>query len=151
MTDELRFERIINAPPDVVFEAFTTQAGQEAFYGRDEPVWIVESDCDLRVGGLWSIRFGPERDHLHRHRHRFEVLDRPRRLVLASTEVRADGSTFDFATEFRFAEQDSQTLMTMLQTGFPNSELRAEHGRGLPDAFAQFARAVRRWGGKVTG
>jgi uncharacterized protein YndB with AHSA1/START domain len=54
--DELRFERVIDVPPDVVFEAFTTDGGQQAFYGQDDSGWIVESDCDLRVGGVWRSR-----------------------------------------------------------------------------------------------
>jgi uncharacterized protein YndB with AHSA1/START domain len=29
--DELRVELVIDAPPDVVFEAFTTDGGQQAF------------------------------------------------------------------------------------------------------------------------
>ena len=37
MTDELRLARVIDAPPDVVFEAFTSNGGQEAFYGTDDP------------------------------------------------------------------------------------------------------------------
>ena len=37
MTDELRLERVIDAPPDVVFDAFTTDGGQIAFYGTDDP------------------------------------------------------------------------------------------------------------------
>jgi uncharacterized protein YndB with AHSA1/START domain len=143
MTDELRVERVIDAPPDAVFEAFTTDGGQEAFYGQDDPGWIVESDCDLRVGGVWTVTFGPARSHLYRHRPVFEVIDRPRRLVLATTEFRADGSSFDFAIEFTFEEQDRRTLMTMTQTGFPTAELRDEHGRGVPNAFARFERAVR--------
>ena len=32
MIDEVRFERVIDASPDVVFEAFTTDGGQQAFY-----------------------------------------------------------------------------------------------------------------------
>jgi uncharacterized protein YndB with AHSA1/START domain len=143
MTDELRFERLIDAPPDLVFEAFTTPGGQQAFYGQDDPGWIVESDCDLSVGGVWTVRFGPARDQLYRHRHRFEVIDRPRQLVLATTEFRVDGSSFDFAVEFTFAEQDGRTLMTMMQTGFPTAELRDEHGRGVPNALARLERAIR--------
>jgi uncharacterized protein YndB with AHSA1/START domain len=36
-------------PPEAVFDAFTGEDGQEAFYS--ERGWIVESECDLRVGG----------------------------------------------------------------------------------------------------
>jgi uncharacterized protein YndB with AHSA1/START domain len=142
MTDELRLKRVIDAPPDVVFEAFTTDGGQAAFYGQDDPGWIVESDCDLRVGGVWTVTFGPSRSRLYRHRHLFEVIERPRRLVLATTEFRGDGSSFDFAIEFTFEEQGSGTLMTMTQHGFPTAELRDEHERGMPNAIARLERAI---------
>jgi uncharacterized protein YndB with AHSA1/START domain len=138
MTDELRLERVIDAPPDVVFEAFTTDGGQQAFYGQDDPGWIVESDCDLRVGGVWTVTFGPSRSH----RHVFEVIDRPSRLVLATSEFRADGSSLEFAIEVTFEEQHGKTLMTMTQSGFPTAELRDEHGRGAPNAFARLERAI---------
>lgn len=143
MTDELRIERIIDAPPSVVFDAFTTRGGQEAFYGTDDPGWIVESRCDLRVGGIWTVTFGPSKDHLYQHRSLFEVLDRPQRIVLATTELRPDGPGFDFSVEFIFEEQDGQTRMTMIQSGFPTSELREEHGRGVPRAFDRLERAIR--------
>ena len=142
MTDELRLARRIDAPPDIVFEAFTTDGGQQAFYGQDDPGWIVESDCDLRIGGVWTVAFGPSRSRLYRHRHVFEVVDRPRRLALATTEFRADGSSFDFTIELTFEEQGSGTLMTITQSGFPTAELRDEHGRGMPNAVARLERAI---------
>ena len=143
MTDELRFERVINAPPDVVFDTFTTEGGQDAFYGQDDPGWIVESACDLRVGGVWTVTFGPSASHLYRHRNVFEVVDRPRRLVLATTESRPDGSSFDFAIEITFEAHDGGTRMTLTQNGFPTAELRDEHGRGVANAVARLERAIR--------
>lgn len=143
MTDELRIDRVIDAPPDAVFDTFTAEDGRLAFYGQDDPGWIVESHCDLRVGGVWTITFGPSRSHLYRHRHVFEVIDRPRRLVLATTESRPDGSSFDFAIEFTFEPHDDLTLMTIIQSGFPTAELREEHGRGVPNSFARLERAIR--------
>jgi uncharacterized protein YndB with AHSA1/START domain len=142
VTDAVRLERVIDAPPDVVFEAFTTDGGQEAFYGQDDPGWVLESECDLRVGGVWTITFGPSRRRLYRHRHVFEVIDRPWRLVLATTETRPDGSSFDFAIELTFEERDGGTLMTVTQSGFPTAELRDEHGRGGPNAFDRLERAI---------
>jgi len=142
MIDKLRIDRVIDAPPDIVFDAFTTDGGQVAFYGSDDPGWIVESHCDLRVGGLWTVTFGPSSTHLYRHRNVFEVIDRPRRLMLATTEHRPDGSSFDFSIEFTFEEQEGKTLMTVTQSGFPTAELRDEHGRGVPNAFTRFERAI---------
>ena len=81
MTHDLRFRRVIDAPPEVVFDAFTRRDGQRAFYGQDDPGWIVQSDCDLRVGGVWTVAFGPSPSQLYRHTHVFEAIERPRRLI----------------------------------------------------------------------
>jgi uncharacterized protein YndB with AHSA1/START domain len=143
MTHDLRFARLIGAPPERVFDAFTTAGGQLAFYGQDDPGWIVQSSCDLRVGGVWNVEFGPSRDQLYRHRHVFRDIERPRRLALTTTEFRLDGTSFEIEVEFNFEEQDGNTLMTMLQWGFPTPELRDEHRVGLPNAFARLERAVR--------
>jgi uncharacterized protein YndB with AHSA1/START domain len=142
MNHELRFARVIDAPPEAVFEAFIEPDGQRAFYGKDDPGWVVESRCDLRVGGVWTVAFGPSRGELYRHRHVFEVIEPPRRLVLATTETRLDGSSFDLRLEFTFEAEDGKTVMTMVQHGFPSRELRDEHRVGLPNAFDRLARAI---------
>jgi uncharacterized protein YndB with AHSA1/START domain len=142
MTHELRFERLIDAEAEAVFDAFTDRGGQAAFYRQNEPGWIVRSQCDLRVGGVWTVEFGPSEDRIYRHRHVFRVIDRPRRLVMATTETRLDGSSFETEMEFVFEEQDGKTLMRLLHRGFPTTELRDEHTRGLPEAFAQLDRFV---------
>jgi uncharacterized protein YndB with AHSA1/START domain len=133
---------VIDAPPEVVFEAFTTGGGQEAFYGTDEPGWIVESTCDLRVGGVWTVTFGPSANHLYQHRSVFEIVDRPRRIVLSTTEHRPDRESFEFAVEFLFEGQDGKTLMTIIQSGFPDEALREEHGRGVAHALDRLERAI---------
>jgi uncharacterized protein YndB with AHSA1/START domain len=138
----LRFERLISAPPERVFDAFTDPAGQREFYGTDEPGWIVESSCDLRVGGVWTVRFGPGPDRLYRHDHVFEAIERPRRILIACTETRLDGSSFETSIEFTFEPRDGRTLMTMRHSGFPTEELRDEHTRGLPNAFDRFERML---------
>jgi uncharacterized protein YndB with AHSA1/START domain len=142
MSLDLRFERLIAAPPERVFDAFTDPAGQREFYGTDAPGWVVDSRCDLRVGGVWSVSFGPSRDELYHHRHVFEAIERPRRILLTTTETRLDGWTFETSIEFRFEPRDGGTLMTMIQAGFPDEVLRDEHTRGLPHAFDRFERML---------
>jgi uncharacterized protein YndB with AHSA1/START domain len=142
MSHDVRFARVIDARPEAVFAAFTEQDGQEAFYGTDDAGWIVESECDLRVGGVWTVTFGHSRDELHRHDHVFRVIDRPSRLVVDTTESRADGSSLEFEIEFIFEERDGKTLMTMIQRGLPTADLREEHRRGMPNAFARLERVI---------
>ena len=143
MSDDLEVARIIDATPEEVFDAFTNPAGQEALYGQDDPAWIVRSQCDLRVGGVWTVDFGASPRELYRHRHVFKVIDRARRVVLSTTETRLDGSTLRFETEFRFEARESKTLMTMTQRGIPTAELREEHRRGVPNALARLERLIR--------
>jgi uncharacterized protein YndB with AHSA1/START domain len=58
VSPHIRLQRWFEAPPDVVFDAYTDPDAQRALRagGAD---WVVESECDLRVGGEWIIRFGP--------------------------------------------------------------------------------------------
>lgn len=144
MTAGLRYERIIAAPPEVVFDAFTDPGGQLALYGQDDPGWIVRSESNVRVGGDWTILFGPSTKQLYQHHHVFRTIDRPRSLLLSTTETRPDGTTLRFETEFTFEAVDGGTLMTMMQRGIPTDELRAEHARGVPNAFDRLEQHIRR-------
>ncbi len=153
MSHELRFERVFDASPEEVFDAFTDPEGLEAMYGLDGPGWIVESEGELRVGGAWSVAFGPSRDELFRFTHVFRAVERPRRLSFATTETAPDGRSLDLDVEIAFEEQNGKTLMTMVQRGFPGAEVRDFHEVGLPDAFDRLARRVRarRSGPDTTG
>ena len=140
MSEDVTFARVIDAPPEAVFAAFTRQDGQEAFYS--EPGWIVESECDLRVGGVWAVTFGPSREELYRHEHVFRVIDRPHRLLLDTSENRPDGGVLRYETELIFVERDGKTLMTMIHRGLPTVELREEHGAGVPGAFTRLEQVI---------
>jgi uncharacterized protein YndB with AHSA1/START domain len=143
MSDDVHYERIIDAAPEEVFDAFTSPDGQVAFYGQDDPGWVVRSECDLRVGGVWRIDFGPSPEELYRHEHVFEAIERPRRLLLATTETRLDGSSLEFTMELTFEARDGRTRMAVVQRGLPTDELRDEHARGVPNAFNRLERFLR--------
>jgi uncharacterized protein YndB with AHSA1/START domain len=150
VSEALRYERVIAAPPDVTFDAFTSPDGQNAFYGQDDRGWIVRSESDVRVGGAWTIFFGPSPKQLYRHHHVFRAIDRPRQLLLTTTETRLDGTTLKFEIEFTFQAIDGGTLMTMTQRGIPTDELRAEHARGVPNAFDRLEQHIRGRGTRRT-
>jgi uncharacterized protein YndB with AHSA1/START domain len=140
MSEDATFARVIDAPPEAVFAAFTGQGGQEAFYS--EPGWIVESECDLRVGGVWSVTFGRSREEVYRHQHVFRVIDRPHRLLLDTTESRPDGGVLRYETELIFEERGGKTLMTMIHRGLPTAELRDEHRAGVPGAVTRLEQVI---------
>jgi uncharacterized protein YndB with AHSA1/START domain len=89
-----------------------------------DPDAVLETECDPRVGGRWVSAWGPSRDELYRETNVFEVVDRPHRLVMATTSSTPDGLTLDTRTEVTFEEHDGGTRMTVVQSGFPTAELR---------------------------
>ncbi len=137
MTHGLRVERVYDAAPEVVFDAFTDPEAQKEMYA-DEPDWIVRSECDLRVGGRWTIEFGPPAGRPSRETCVFEVIERPRLLVFRSTMSMPDGSSLATRTRVTFTgTAGDQTRLSVVQTGFPAA--------GLRDAFTEG------WGGILAG
>ena len=64
-------------------------------YGEGDGDWIVRSESDVRVGGAWTIHFGPSAEELYRHHHVYEEIERPSRLLLSTTEGRITSPDFD--------------------------------------------------------
>jgi len=141
VTHDLKLERLLDAAPEVVFDAFTDPQAQRELYA-DAPDWIVEAACDLRVGGRWTIAFGPPGSTPARETNVFEVVDRPRRLVYRSTMRMPDGSTVDTGMEVTFVEEDGRTRLTLVQSGFPTAEIRDEFASGWPSILDGLGRVV---------
>jgi nitroimidazol reductase NimA-like FMN-containing flavoprotein (pyridoxamine 5'-phosphate oxidase superfamily) len=86
---------------------------------------------------VWTVAFGPSPSELYRHEHVFRVIDRPRRLVVATIETRLDTTTLATESEITFEPRDGKTLVTIVQRGLPTADLRDEHASGLPNAVAR--------------
>jgi uncharacterized protein YndB with AHSA1/START domain len=141
VSHDLRLERVFDAAPEVVFDAFTDPDAQKELYA-DSPDWIVEADCDLRVGGRWTIAFGPPGATPARETNLFQVVERPRRLVYASTMAMPDGSSVATGMEVTFEEEQGRTRMTIVQRGFPAAEVRDEFAGGWASILDGLGRAV---------
>ena len=141
MSHDLRLERVYDAAPEVVFDAFTDPEAQQELYA-DAPDWIVQAECDLRVGGRWSIAFGPAGSTPARETNVFQVVDRPRRLVYASTMAMPDGSSIDTGMEVTFEKQDGGTRLTIVQSGFPTPERRDQFAVGWSSILDRLLRVV---------
>ncbi len=150
MTHDLRLQRVYDAAPEVVFDAFTDPDAQRELYA-DAPDWVVESSCDLRVGGRWTITFGPPGSPPAREANLFEVVDRPHRLVYASTMTMPDGARLDTHMEVTFEREGGGTRLTIVQRGFPTPQLRGEFAGGWAGILDGLGRAVAARRGGVTG
>jgi uncharacterized protein YndB with AHSA1/START domain len=141
VTHDLMLERLFDAAPEVVFDAFTDPQAQKQLYA-DAPDWIVEAACDLRVGGRWTIAFGPPGSTPARETNMFQVVDRPRRLVYSSTMTMPDGSSVATGMDVTFVEEDGRTRLTIVQSGFPTAEVRDEFAGGWPSILDGLGRVV---------
>lgn len=72
----------------------------------------------------------------------FQVVDRPRRLVFASTMTMPDGSSIDTLMEVTFQQEHGRTRMTILQRGFPTAGRRDEFAGGWPSILDGLGRVV---------
>jgi uncharacterized protein YndB with AHSA1/START domain len=124
MSYELRVERLIDATPEEVFDAYTDAEEQKIWFAILNEGLIVEQEVDLRVGGKWVSAWGTAPEELFRETQTFEVIERPHRLVTKSTGSTPDGATLDTDVEVTFTEQGGKTLMAVHQTGFPTEEMR---------------------------
>jgi uncharacterized protein YndB with AHSA1/START domain len=141
VSHDLRVERWFDAAPEEVFDAYTDPDAQREWY-QDQPGWIVEAECDLRVGGRWTVAFGPSAAERYRETNVFTQIDRPWRLVYTSTVTMPDGSSLDTGMEVTFQEQDGGTRMTIVHTGFPTARLRDDHQTGWPGFLDRLQRVV---------
>ncbi len=144
MTYDLRIERLIKAPPEVVFDAFVDPEAQKILYDDEtQPAWTVESELDLRPGGTWTIAFGKAGDEPHRESNVFTEVDRPHKIVFDSTMVIGnEGRSFDTRVIVTFEERAGKTLLTIVQTGFELREDRDGIEGGWPSILDALERVA---------
>jgi uncharacterized protein YndB with AHSA1/START domain len=141
VSHDLTVERLLDTTPEVAFDAFVDPDAQQELYA-DAPDWIVESECDLRVGGRWTITFGAPGSEPAREVNVFEQIERPRRLVFRSTMTMPDGSNIDTRVRVTFDPENRKTRIRIVQRGFPGPELRDSFESGWGSILEGLARVV---------
>ena len=135
MTYELRLERLYDAPPEVVFDAFTDPANQVELHGDGIEGWVVQrAETDVRVGGTSTYAMGPQGVEPDIETRVFTVVDRPHRLEFRHSMKVAEwgGRTVETDMTLTFEDQDGKTLLTMVQTGFEREQDRDDFMGGWP-------------------
>ena len=136
MSYEMKVERLINATPEEVFDAFVDGDAIKEWY-RLEPNWETSVEAyDPHVGGQTSVVFGGEEKY--REDITYEVLERPSRIVYEEKmgRVAMDGAEVTQVT-VTFEAQDGKTLVTLVQSGFVQKERRDMHEQGWPQFLAR--------------
>ena len=78
MTYEMRIERMLDAPAELVFDTMLDPAFKDEIYTDLVDGWSARRfEVDLRVGGTWRTEFGPRDSERDRRRHERVHGDRP--------------------------------------------------------------------------
>lgn len=146
MTYELKVERLFDASPDLVFDTIVDPAYQEEIFEGQVEGWSVQRfEIDLRVGGAWTIEYGPRdgsgpNDVLT---NVFTGIDRPRRLAYDGTMFVSEwGRSVSFSEVVTLEDQDGKTLLTLVQGGFETKEDRDAFLGGTPSWVDSLQRVV---------
>jgi uncharacterized protein YndB with AHSA1/START domain len=141
VSHDLTVERLLDSTPGVAFDAFVDPDAQQELYA-EAPDWIVDSQCDLRVGGRWTITFGAPGNEPAREANVFEEVDRPRRLVFRSAMRMPDGASIHTRVQVSFDPENGKTRIRIVQRGFPSPELRDSFESGWGSILEGLARVV---------
>lgn len=118
---DIRLQRLIDAPIEVTFRQWTDPESRRHWCAPEDG-WIAEATSDLRVGGAWSVRFGPSPDEMYRVDGEYQEVDPPHCLVYSSVFRYPDGRSFETQTTVTFEARADQTLLTFTDAGYPTGE-----------------------------
>jgi uncharacterized protein YndB with AHSA1/START domain len=146
MSYDLRIERLLDGTPDEIFDTFVDPVAIKEWYQLRSDWEVAVLSCDARTGGTTSVEFGsPNEGWKCREDMTYTVVERPGKLAYNQVFTSGDESYHTVVT-FTFEPQDSKTLLTLVETGYPNAEERDAHENGWPgfiDRLEQVAIARR--------
>ena len=119
---EIVISRLIDAPPEVVFEAFTEVRHLSQWWGP-EGFTTTTRTFEFRVGGVWDfVMHGPDGTDYQEWITWTEITP-PERIALLHGESRGDPNAFESVLTF---ELDGAATRIEMRTVFPTKELRDE-------------------------
>jgi uncharacterized protein YndB with AHSA1/START domain len=119
---EIVISRVIRAPRELVFEAFTEVRHLSRWWGPDGFTTTTRS-FEFRVGGVWDfVMHGPDGTDYQEWISWTEIAS-PERIALLHGEFHGDPNTFESVLTFA---TDGLATRIEMRTVFPTKELRDE-------------------------
>ena len=141
-TATLTIRRVIAAPAERIFRAWTDPAQLKSWFTPSEDVTVVSTDIDARVGGSYRITF------LGKQKIPFSVSGDYRRvqpfetLAFTWTWEDSDMDVGETLVTLQLTEQGDSTELVLTHELLPAGDKRDEHEHGwnaILDSFAVYA------------
>jgi uncharacterized protein YndB with AHSA1/START domain len=143
---DLKIERLLDAPTELVFDTIVDASAQDEIYAGVVEGWSLRKfEIDLRVGGTWEFEFGPPEGEGPADIVTlvFTEVDRPRRLAYQGTMfVSQWGRTVDYQEAITLEDQDGKTLLTLIMSGIEAEADRDAFAGGVPSYVDSLKHAV---------
>lgn len=144
MAYELSAVEHVEATPKAVLDGFLEM------YGPNRPAWIHGSELDLRVGGSWTVDFGPPGPPAFREDRVITAYQPGRRLAYDLTATYEDTPPLHTTVEFDCEPLGDHTRVTLTQRRFPTTEQRDEFANAWRDVLALLKSTVEKSDGQTT-
>ena len=136
-THELRLTKVVRAPREKVFEAWTSPEWLRRWYGMTDEWTVPVAEVDLRVGGRYRIEMQPpEGDGFDEAGEFLEIVPNER-LVFTMTS-RAWAETLRVTVELLDHPDGCEVRLT--DAGYATADLRDQHAQGWPGWLDRLAR-----------
>lgn len=146
MSYDLKIERLLDAPPELVFDTIVDPSAQDEIYVGVVEGWSLRTfEIDLRVGGTWRFEFGPPEGQGPADvvTQVFTEVDRPRRLAYeGSMYVSGWGRNVAYQEAITLEDQEGKTLLTLTMSGIEAEADRDAFAGGVPSYVESLERAV---------
>ena len=125
----LQVERVVPAPPERVFEAWTTPEAIKFWFGGTSTE-IDEVQVDLRVGGRYTIRYVDESGTETVVTGKYLQIERPLRLIFSWTMKSHQLIVDENTVTVEFQAVDEGTRLQLTHKPFLDPGLRQLHTQG---------------------
>jgi uncharacterized protein YndB with AHSA1/START domain len=148
LTAEITISRMIDAPVDLVFRAWTEGEHLTKWYAR-EGFGVSKADAEAKQGGVFTIVMtGPDGAEYPLW-GTYTEFDRPTKLIMSATAAGSDGTpALDAVTTVTLVDHDGKTEMTVHEKA---SALTPEAAPMLAGMEAGLLQSLRRLDDVVTG
>jgi uncharacterized protein YndB with AHSA1/START domain len=141
-TDVVRIERTFAAPPDIVFDAWTSVEVLKRWWHAETDWETPFALVDLRVGGSIRVTMrNPADGTEYGGGGEYTDIDRPRRLAFTWTWD-GDDETRRQLIEVEFLDEGERTTVILTNRGLPKGEA-DDYRDGWNNAFENLAGALR--------